>query len=266
MDIKKLFSQMSVNTLKQLAISHNIQTSIKAPSQMLKAELIKSLSDHYFELKGTTLLPVKNEIGLTIPWNDLPAMFKPKNPNKPKKITETEEDVEEFNRLKKLEDWAKQHVKIKQAPYDISKEKRKESAYNKYTSDKEIAEAIKRREIRQLKAKETRKLKTSNKKPTEAIINPKISKAIEEDEEIQNPLIDKLTALLNRFTYLNNKEKIQKDDIEYYNNTLDRYDEIMKLYNKTKKTLSKADMTTINKLFEKIDNISNDDNFNDRFI
>ena len=103
MDIKKLFSLLPVLTLKQLAQSHNISTGVKAPSQMLKAELVKILSDKYYELKGTTLLPVKNEKGIEIPWADIPELFKPKNPIKPKKVVETDIDIEN---LKKLQDIA----------------------------------------------------------------------------------------------------------------------------------------------------------------
>ena len=63
-------------------------------------ELVKSLSDKYFELKGTILLPVKNEKGLDIPWMDIPTIFKPKSPTKPQKVIETDRDMQEFERLK----------------------------------------------------------------------------------------------------------------------------------------------------------------------
>jgi hypothetical protein len=267
MDVKKLFALMPVEVLKRLAMNHNIQSNIKAPSQQLKAELVKSLSDKYFELKGTTLLPVKNEKGLDIPWMDIPTIFKPKPPTKPQKVIETDRDIQEFQRLKALEEWAKQHIKVKQSKFDIAREKRM-LANNKYTTEKEYELAIEKRRERKRKESEKKFEKLFGRKLGElpGEIKPKKVKEPEpEPEPAENPIIEKLNGLLNRYTYLNKISKIDKDAIEYYNNTLDRYSGIIGNYNKIKNSLTKNDKKTVDTLFNKIDLISDNDNFNDKF-
>jgi len=258
MDIKNLFSLMPVAVLKQLAMNHNILTNIKAPSQLLKAELVKSLSDKYVELKGTTLLPVKNDIGLEIPWVDIPTLFKPKTPIKPKKVIESDRDIQEYERLKALEEWAKQHIKVKKSKYDIAREKRI-LVNNKYTTDNEYKIAVEKRQARKLKAINKKLQKTSN-KPSELPIEK-----IEKEQEPEHPIIEKLNGILNRFTYLNKKDDIDNDLIDYYNNTLDKYSGIIGYYNKIKNSLTKNDKKTVDTLFSKIDKISENDDFNDKF-
>lgn len=269
MDIKKLFAQMPVATLKQLAMSHNVNTGIKAPSQMLKAELIKSLSDHYQSLNDTTLLPSTNYKGLNIPWADIPDIFKPKNVIKPKKITETEKDIEEMQKIDNLKQWAKDFIKIKKSPADLARERR-QKLNEKFITDKQIEFAIKRRETKQAKAQakaqEKRKAKTDSKTESKTINKEKTkTESKNESKNETNPIIDKLTSLLNRFIYLNNKEEADRDSKEYYNITLERYADILKLYNKIRNTLNEKDKEVINDLFNKIDFISENDDFNDKF-
>jgi hypothetical protein len=266
MDVKKLFALMPVEVLKRLAMNHNIQSNIKAPSQQLKAELVKSLSDKYFELKGTILLPVKNERGLDIPWMDIPTIFKPKPPTKPQKVIETDRDMQEFERLKALEEWAKQHIKVKKSKYDVAREK-SILVNNKYTTDKEYELAIEKRRERKKRESEKKFEKLFGRKLGElpGEIKPKKKEPEPESEPEEHPIIEKLNGLLNRFTYLNKKEKIDKDAIEYYNNTLDRYSGIIGYYNKIKNNLTKTDKKTVDTLFSKIDKISENDEFNDKF-
>lgn len=84
-DIKQLFALMPVKTLREIATKHNVQTSIKAPSQMLKAELVKSLASHYVSLVGNSLYPLPSK-NLDIPFTDIPDKWKPRKA--PKELTE----------------------------------------------------------------------------------------------------------------------------------------------------------------------------------
>jgi hypothetical protein len=262
MDVKKLFALMPVEVLKRLAMNHNIQSNIKAPSQQLKAELVKSLSDKYFELKGTILLPVKNEKGLDIPWMDIPTIFKPKPPTKPQKVIETDRDMQEFERLKALEEWAKQHIKVKQSKFDIAREKRI-LANNKYTTEKEYELAIEKRRERKKRESERKFEKLFGKKMGELPGEIKLKKIKEPEPE--HPIIEKLKKLLIKFTYLNKKENINDNAIKDYNSALDKRSELVGNFNRIKNTISKADIKTINELIDKIDNISNNDEFYDKF-
>ena len=229
---------------------------------MLKAELVKILSDKYYELKGTTLLPVKNEKGIEIPWLDIPDIYKPKTPIKPKKVVQTDRDIEELQRLKYLEDWAKQHVKVKKSKYDLSREKKIKDS-SKYGTDEEYLKAIKRRRERQERAYEKKFEKIYGKKPSP--LPGQKPKKEEEKTEPEHPIIQRLQGLLNRYIYLSKIKDIDNDVIEYYNNTLDKYSEILGYYNKIKNTLSKNDKKIVDKLYVDIDKYADSDEFNDKF-
>jgi hypothetical protein len=247
-DIKQLFSLMPVKTLREIATKHNVQTSIKAPSQMLKAELVKSLSNHYVSLVGNSLYPLPSK-NLDIPYTDIPEKWKPKKA--PKELTEKE---------KALKEWVKGIVRVKKTPYELAKERREERALM-YATEKKTKEAITRREKRQEKAKEARQKKKEEEKKSN--ITKKVVKPEKEEEE-DHPFIEKLNKFYDRVKYLKNIEPDERGK-DYYSATSNKFDDISFDYNKIKNSLTKNNKDKANKIFDKISSILDDDDIIDKF-
>ena len=256
MDVKKLFALIPVQKLKELAQKHNYITGIKAPSEMLKAELVKSLSDHYIDLTGDKLIPVEAK-KLDIPFPDIPASFKPKNKDKKGFEYELDKWAEQFlnpksQKIKDLEIWAKQakNLQGKKTPYEISRDNR-EARSLKYASEKKLKEAITKREKRQVKEKQKRqdkkaKIDDKSKKKVQ-----KVEKVEEVEHKKQHKFLDKLEEFYNRVVYLDKIEDKNKQQ-EYYETTIDKYVNIEEEYNKVNKALTKEENNKASKIFDKI--------------
>ena len=250
MDVKKLFALIPVVKLKELAQKHNYITGIKAPSQMLKAELVKSLSEHYIDLTGTKLVPVQPK-EMEIPWMDIPESYKPRNPKK---------KIEEEDPLKELKEWAKGFIRVKKAPYEISKENR-ESRSLQYATEKKLKQAITKRETRQAKEK----AKRQKAKEDKTKVKPQKKEEKEEEEKKEHPYINILDSFYSRVKFAINREP-NKDGKEYYNDTIDKYTyEILPQYNKIKNNLTKTEKDKTEKIFNKIDKILDDDEITEKF-
>jgi hypothetical protein len=248
-NIKHFFSIMPVKTLKELAMRHNVQTGIKAPSQMLKAELVKSLSDHYINLTGTELLPIQSK-KLNIPYTDVPATYRPKNPKK---------QIADDDPLKELKEWARGFIRVKKAPYEIARENREARALQ-YATERKLKEAIKKRETRQAKEKQKR----LNTKEDKSKANKQKTQQIQ-PEKPDHPFLTTLSNFYNRVKFAIDKEP-NKDGIKYFDDTINKYtDEIVPEFNKIKNKLSQNEKEKANKLFDKIDKILDDDEIISKF-
>lgn len=137
MNISELFALLNIDKLKELAYKHNVLVSIKAPSTMLKAELVKALSDHYMNLVGTDLIPIAQK-PLQMNRLDIPPKFQPKKPDA-------------ISSKDKLENRKIQQFKELQL--------RREKRNAKYMTKEKLDEAIKKRETNQKRVKEKAKLK-----------------------------------------------------------------------------------------------------------
>jgi hypothetical protein len=234
-DIKKLFSLIPVNKLRELAYRHNVETGIKAPSQMLKAELVNSISKHYQSLTGTNLIPIEPK-PLSIPFSDIPEKFKPKKPKK------------ETNQAKM--------VSVRAAPYDVSREKRQIKAME-YGTEQKLKEAIKRREKRQTKAKETREKKKTEVKPAIKEVKKEVEKM-----ESKSVFVNQLQDLVDRTEKLKSMKK-GKEGMKLYNNSLFELETIQR--NMRGKDITAKDLKVIEKLEKEINDILEDDDIMDKF-
>lgn len=233
-DIKKLFSLINVDKLRELAYRHNIETGIKAPSQMLKAELVNSISKHYKDLTGTNLIPVESK-PLSIPFSDIPEKFKPKKPKK------------ETNQPKM--------VSVRAAPYDVSREKRQTKAME-YATEQKLKEAITRREKRQTKAKETRQKKKAEPKT--------VKKEVKEAEKMESKsvFVNQLQDLMDRVDKLKSMKK-GKEGKDLYSASLTELERIQR--NMRGKEISAKDSKLIEKLEKHINDVLENDDVMDKF-
>jgi hypothetical protein len=251
-DIKQFFSLMPVKTLREIAMKHNILTGIKAPSQMLKAELVQSLSNHYVSLTGNSLYPLPAK-KLEVPFSDIPEQWKPKKA--PKELTEKE---------KALKEWAKQHIRVKKTPYEIAKERREDRKLS-YGTEKKLKEAIIRRERRQEKAKETRQKKKEEemKSIKKAIVKEKKDEEKPKPKKVMHPIYIRYQELLKEARKLDGLVGL-KEDKEFYNNLLDKLADVDNSFSTAKKKMSKTDIDEINTIQDKIGAIVDDDNIIDK--
>lgn len=137
MNISELFALMKVNQLKELAMKHNVLVGIKAPSEMLKAELVKTLSEHYYNLVGTELLPVPPK-KLEIPRLQIPPKYQEKK-RTIKKLT-AEEQKKKMESKTAVQEYEK-------------KQKAREKRNKKYYSEEGLEAAKERRETREKRRK-----------------------------------------------------------------------------------------------------------------
>jgi hypothetical protein len=254
MDVKKLFALIPVQKLKELAQKHNYITGIKAPSQMLKAELVKSLSDHYIDLTGNKLVPVQGKT-LEIPPSDIPSIYRPKKQELKGFEYELDKWAEQVldPKKKKIEDlkkWAKEFIRVRKAPYEISKENREAKALQ-YASEKKLKEAITKREKRQVKEKQKRQAKKAKIDDKSKKKVQKVEKVEEVEEKKQHKFLDKLEEFYNRVVYLDKIEDKNKQQ-EYYDTTINKYVDIEEEYNKVNKALTKEENNKASKIFDKI--------------
>lgn len=144
-NVKELFSYLPVEKLKELAQKHNVLVAIKSPTSMLKAELVKALSDKYIALVGNELLPIQQKY-LTIDKKDIPGRFFPSQLRKNPLFTTGKQD-------KKMQEL-------------IAKEDAKAA---KYRTKEKLDEAIAKREKRAKKAKEARAKKKEEGAPAKIV-------------------------------------------------------------------------------------------------
>lgn len=229
-DIKKLLSLLKVDQLRDLAYRHNVQTQIKAPSQMLKAELIKSLSDHYLFLSGTNFIPVRAK-DLSIPREQIPEKYRPEDKTKYKFLPAYIEQL-------KNEGFTDEQIKEKQRKHNeafstiqnpskidtnTSKSREIEKRGQKYTTDKNLAEAIKKRETRQAKQKESReKLKKETKKE------------VPKKDDKKTIIRTQLNDIVKRVKKLKTMTGKSQQDKDFYEKLNDDFRDVMKLIKETK--------------------------------
>jgi hypothetical protein len=236
-DVKKIFSLLPIKTLRELAQKHNVLTGIKAPSQMLKAELVKSLSDHYKSLMGTNLMPMAPK-GLIIPISDLPRQYKP---------------TKQIENETPLQKWARENIKVMPRKKDIEAENRAK----KYQTDKKLQESIKKRQANQAKQKEYReKIKKIGKTETK---EPKKAKKEEDDDEIisNNKYVIELQDILKNYKKLKTMSR-SKSGQELYKITYNRYRTLEEAIKKDK-NISANDRKIIDKLDKQVYELSEDD-------
>lgn len=142
-DIKKFFSLLHIDILRQIAYKHNEIVSIKHPSMMRKAELINELTRFYSNLHGTELVPYAPK-GLDMNVNDIPMEYRPKR--------EIQGDD--------MKKWAQNFIKVGKNKKQISEEKRA----SKYLDATALEKAIKQRNQALERARLLRKLKTQEAK------------------------------------------------------------------------------------------------------
>jgi hypothetical protein len=236
-DVKKIFALLPIKTLRELATKHNVLTGIKAPSQMLKAELVNSLTDHYKSLTGTNLMPMPAKF-LSIPVTDLPRKYKP---------------TKQIENETPLEKWARENIKVMPRKKDVEAENRAK----KYQTDKKLQESIKKRQANQAKQKEYREKikkigKTENKEPKKV-------KKDEEDDEIfsSNKYVIELQEILKNYKKLKTMSRSRSGQ-ELYKITYNRYRTVEEAIKKDK-NISANDRKIIDKLDKQVYELSEDD-------
>ena len=232
--VKHLFSLMNVETLRELAIKHNVQTQIKHPSLMRKAELINSLSEHYNKLMGHSLFPIPNK-ELNIEWSKIPAQWKPMKPKK------------------------ESNIKVKKPEYELAMERRAEKA-SKYTTDKALKKAIMAREKSQKKAKEQRiakKNKTKEDKQKLLIEKQEKQQPINENDIPENKFINELNNLLARTVFCTNQEPNYRWKTEF-NNIIQTFNSDKIRYERIKNLMIVRDKTKADSIINKISTLLND--------
>ena len=148
-NVAEVFAYLNVDELKKLAQRHNVSYNIKAPTSMLKAELVKSLADHYVDLVGDELIPIPSK-PLKLDKKQIPPKFQTKKPKEEKND--------------KMSLWLKQWLSQKDNPVlssgkdnpEVKKAQRREARNEAYLTKKKLEESIKKREASQAKAKEAR--------------------------------------------------------------------------------------------------------------
>ena len=244
MELKNLFAQLPVARLRELAKQHNLNTKIKSPSTMLKAEQVHALSSHFETLIGDQLMPKAGS----------PIKLKPTEiPREYQKLKEKEyrQDMPQD-----LQEWARQFVKVKPAPYDVAREKRKERS-EAYTTNKKLEDAIKRREARTAKAKAKRIEKKGQ---------PVVPKEEKEETE-QTPggeVVKKLNSYLKQAKKLETMEEGQAGKDLYA--TID--EKTTNIVKKAKKNaqITAKELQNIEKINKKIREILDNEDIADLFL
>jgi hypothetical protein len=245
-DVKKIFALLPIKTLRDLAQKHNVMNDIKAPSSMLKAELVNSLSEYYKSLTGTNFMPIQSK-PLSISINDLPMKYKPK------KIIANETP---------LQKWAREFIRVMPRKQEIQAENRAK----KYETDKKLKEAIKKREQNQAKQKAYReKLKNEDKTTKQSKKVKKTQEDNENDEIISNnKYVIELQEILKNYKKLK-KMPENKAGKDLYNFTYNRYRTIEDAIKKDK-NINTVDSKIIDKLDKEIYTLSEDDDILDKFF
>ena len=263
-NIKDLFSLLPVNTLKQLAQKHNVQTGIKAPSTMLKAELVQSLSDHYTNLTGTDLVPVQPK-PLKINKLDIPPQFQEKKPLTESKKQQKQKDLELLKNMR--EQFKERGLDLyKPQQYKLQQEKR-EARSAQYKTKEKLEDSIKRRQARQEKAKEARQKKKEGKEPEKKEKVEKIKKDdIEDLSEMGQDIYNAYNDLLEKAKKLK-KMDADKKGKEYYANLvrlIGKVNERTNIANRAR-SLTDIDKKVIDNISDKIQTITDDDDILDKF-
>jgi hypothetical protein len=267
-NVKELFSHIKVDKLKELAQRHNVEYNIKAPSTMLKAELIKSLADHYINLLGNELVPVPAR-PMKLAIGEIPGKFQIKNPKDTKKkillnlIGEREVEMtpEKAEQYKKWMEQMQQSIsKGKDDPYEIKKQRR-EARNESYITKKKLDEAIEKRKKNLEKAKEYRL-----KKKTEAL-QQKPEKKKEPEKELTpgEKMLGNFKVLLKETEKLYDMEG-DAEGIKFYEETNSKYDNLWNKYKAMKNQFKQKEKDKIEEVIDEIKAILDDDDVFDKFV
>jgi len=213
-NIKELFSLINVDQLKQLAMKHNVLTGIKAPSQMLKAELVNALSQHYKNLIGTDIIPVAAK-PLKIDRKEIPRKFLyPEKPVEKKRL-----------------------VTVAKAPWQVRREEREARSLLYGTKEKlKIAEekSLKRKQKQKAKLQAKKKIETNKaiyKEYEDLLKNVEKLKSLPSGDkkgiEIFQLSVDRNSDLFDTFKNLKEEKVLSKNDIESIQSLQNKIDQIL---------------------------------------